>query len=100
MGSGVNPSDIVAVEDFSKSTLSELVAHLEKSTQFEHLVYREAELDAVWSITGFYLGSERNAAGRERLERVHEAAHEAHDLVGARKPQDAASVLRRLLQTL
>ncbi len=100
MGSVVNPSDIVAVEDFSKSTLSEIVAYLERSTNFEHLVYREAELDAVWSITGFYLGSERNPPRRLELERVHQAAHQAHDLVGARKPRDAAAVLRRLIQTL
>ena len=96
----MNPSNIVAVEDFSKSTLSEIAAYLEKSTEFEHLVYREAELDAVWSITGFYLGSERHAPRREELERVHEAAHQAHDLVGARRPRDAAAVLRRLIQSL
>jgi len=100
VGDGVNPADIVAVEDFSRSTLNEMVAHLERSTKFEHFVYREAELDALWSITGFYLGVERNPPRREQLERMHAAAHQAHDLVGARRPQDAAAVLRRLLQTL
>jgi hypothetical protein len=100
VGSGVNPADIVAVEDFSKSTLNEIVAHLERSTEFEHLVYREAELDALWSITGFYLGAERDPSRREQLESVRAAAHRAHDLVGARRPRDAAAVLRRLLQTL
>jgi hypothetical protein len=54
----------------------------------------------VWSITGFYLGSERNPVQRERLQRVHAAAHQAHDLVGARRPHDAASALRRLIETL
>jgi len=31
---------------------------MEASTDFEHLVYREAELDAIWSITGFFLVNE------------------------------------------
>ena len=84
---------MVAVRDFSPETLGAIAAHLEVSTDFEHLVYREAELDAVWSLTGFALRQGDDAA----LARLHETSHRAHDLVGEGRPQDAAAVLRSLL---
>jgi hypothetical protein len=73
--------------------LKSVVAHLEASTDFEHLVYREAELDVIWSITGFLLRYDPDPA----MARLHEIAHAAHDLVADRRPQDAAAVLRRFL---
>ena len=57
----LNPAHIVTVNDFSEETLRELIAALEVSTEFEHLIYRESELDAVWSIAGFALKDEPNA---------------------------------------
>src|SRR5438309_2560009 len=54
----VNPDHIVSVKDFSSDTLRNVIAHLKASTSFEHLVYREAELDAIWTITGFFLANE------------------------------------------
>src|SRR5690349_20045510 len=81
-----NPAHIVTVQDFSPETISRIVAHLEVSTDFEHLVYREAELDALWSITGFF-------AGDEIATRVHAGAERAHDLVAERRAADAAGVL-------
>jgi len=72
-----DPWHIVSVSDFSRETLQRIVAHLEVSTQFEHLVYREAELDAIWSITGLFLKSERDSDQRDIVERLHKAAHEA-----------------------
>ena len=89
----VNPAHIVTVRDFSPETLQDIAAHLEVSTDFEHLVYREAELDAIWSITGFALYQRPDAA----VARLHEGAHRAHDLVGEGRPRDAAVILRTFL---
>lgn len=93
----VNPAHIVTVRDFSSETLRSIAAHLDVSTDFEHLVYREAELDAIWSITGFFLAQQRDAAGREAVARLHEGAHRAHDLVGEGRPREAAVLLRTFL---
>jgi len=93
----VNPAHIVTVCDFSPDTLKVIAAHLEVSTDFEHLVYREAELDAIWSITGFFLAERPDPAQREALMRLHEGAHRAHDLVGEGRPREAAVVLRTFL---
>jgi len=92
-----NPKHIVTVRDFSAATLRELIAALEASSEFEHLVYRESELDAVWSISGFALKDEPNAMRRDAIARVRDTAHIAHDLVADRRPREAADKLRNLL---
>jgi hypothetical protein len=93
----LNPAHIVPVTDFSPETLRNVIAHLEISTDFDHLVYREAELDAIWSITGFVLGNEPSLTKRGHAARLHEVAHVAHDLVADRRPAEAAAVLRSFL---
>jgi hypothetical protein len=90
----INPAHIVPVIDFSRDTLRSIVAHLEVSTDFEHLVYREAELDAVWSITGFFLVNEPESARFDAVNSLHASAHQAHDLIAACRPREAADVLR------
>ena len=95
--SEVNPDHIVPVTNFSADTLWSIIAHMEVSTDFEHLVYREAELDAIWSITGFYLVNEPKSNQREAVGRLHAGVHKAHDLVADRRPAEAAVVLRNLL---
>jgi hypothetical protein len=104
----VNPAHIVAVRDFSAATLAAIAAQLEASTDFEHLVYREAELDAIWSITGFFSEQARVGqapegpsrippANQEFAARLHAAAHRAHDLVAQCRPREAAALLRKFL---
>lgn len=95
-GATVNPGHIVTVRDLSPETLRTVIAHLEVSTDFEHLVYREAELDAIWSITEFLLGNSNSHDG-EKVERLHAEIHRAHDLVAARRPDAAAALLRTFL---
>ncbi len=93
----LNPAHIVPVTDFSPATLRNLIAHLEASISFEHLVYRESELDAIWSITGFLLKNEPDSKEHEAAAKLHEIAQVAHDLVADRRPQEAAAVLRSFL---
>ncbi|HXP86492.1 MAG TPA: hypothetical protein VN841_17315 [Bryobacteraceae bacterium] len=93
----LNPAHIVPVTDFSSETLRNVIAHLEISTDFDHLVYREAELDAIWSITGFVLQNEPNLPKRGDIAELHRVAHMAHDLVADRRPAEAAAVLRSFL---
>ena len=90
----VDPEHIVPVSDFSTVTLQSIIALLEVSTMFEHMVYREAELDAIWSITAFFLAEEKNSEQFEFVKRLHIAAHEAHDLVAEGRAAEAATLLR------
>ena len=89
----VNPGHIVSVQDFSSDTLRNIIAHLRASSSFEHLVYREAELDAIWTITGFFVANEPASSTRDEVNRLHAGAHKAHDLVAERRPGAAAKVL-------
>ena len=93
----LNPDHIVTVTDFSAATLRSIIAYLEVSTDFEHMVYRESELDAIWSITGFVLKYEPDSKRRESTARLHEIAHKAHDLVAELRPREAAGILRSFL---
>jgi hypothetical protein len=95
--SEVNPAHIVPVTNFSADTLWSIIAHMEVSTDFEHLVYREAELDAIWSITEFFLVNEPHSNQLEAVRRLHAGVHKAHDLVADRRPAEAAVVLRSFL---
>jgi len=92
-----DPAHIVTVSDFSLETIRRIVSQLEVSTDFEHLVYREAELDALWSITAFFAGRERDVNRREAVTRLHAGVEKAHDLVASRHPGEAAVVLRGFL---
>jgi hypothetical protein len=85
---------MVTVIDFEPETLSAILAHIGVSTAFEHFVYREAELDAVWSLTDFYMQTERDAAAREAAAVLHRAVHRAHDFIGENRPLEAMECLR------
>jgi hypothetical protein len=89
----VNPAHVVRVRDFSPDTLRSIIDHLNVSTDFEHLVYREAELDALWTITGFFLANEPDSGRREAVQDLHACVHRAHDLVADRRPAAAAILL-------
>jgi hypothetical protein len=93
----VDPARIVSVKDFSPDTLRNIIAHLKASTSFEHLVYREAELDAIYTITAFFLSNEPASSLRDEVKRLHAGAHKAHDLVADRRPGAAATVLEGFL---
>ena len=93
----VDPGHIVSVRDFSPETLRSVIAHLEVSTDFDHLVYREAELDAIWTITGYFLVNEPHSNERDSVRRLHVGVHQAHDFVAASRPDAAAEVLRAFL---
>ena len=92
-----NPAHIVSVTSYSPATLRDIIAHLEVSTEFDHLVYREAELDAIWSATGFDLQTGPSHPQRDEIARLHEVAHRAHDLVADHRPREAADLLRAIL---
>jgi hypothetical protein len=92
----IDPDHIVLIVDFSQDTLRNVIAHLEVSTGFDHLIYREAELDAIWTLTSLRAirTSDPDAQAAAQL---HAAVQTAHDLVAANRPQAAADILRNFL---
>jgi hypothetical protein len=90
----VKPGHIVTVTDFSPDTLRSVVAHLEVSTRFEHFVFREAELGALWSLTGFELAGKLAPEKRDAVMRLRDAVLQAYDLLGRKRPLEAMRSLR------
>ena len=93
----MNPAHMVVVVDFSLETLRQIADHIAASTRFEHFIYREAELDAIWSLTGFAIRSERDPVKRNQVELLRRVTHRAHDLIGEQKPGQALDALDSLL---
>lgn len=87
-----DPLDVVRVEDLAPATVEAVIARLHSSTDFNHLVYREAELDALWSLAD--MAARRSEPHAERLV---ELLWSAHDLVGEGRPDAAAMELRQVL---
>lgn len=98
----MDPTRIVTIQDYTPATLQAVIAQLECSTSVDHFVYRESELDALWSLLEVALRTARHqrAPGAElaRLERLFQAVREAHDLVAAEAPMAAAACLREVVQ--
>lgn len=97
----VDPQRMVIVEEVSAPTLVALIAHLEVSVAFDHLVYREAELDALWCLVELAekeaVRSGGDAAERARLQALLAGVRDAHDRVRDDRTADAADRLRGLL---
>jgi hypothetical protein len=94
VGEAVRPENIVAVADFSPETLRSVLAHLEVSTAFEHFIFREAELGAIWSLTGFALAGRLEPEKREAVMRLRNAVLQAYDLLGRKRPLEAIQSLQ------
>ena len=82
----MNADDIHLIEDYSSQTLRELIGRVDKSSTFEHMIYREAELDEVWRL----LDNDIVAAARQgwntrevqNLVALRALIVEAHDFIG------------------
>src|SRR5262245_37070952 len=98
----MDPTRIVPIQDYSPATLRAVVAQLEGSTSLDHLVYRESELDALWSLLERELRRARQDGESEphlqELRTLFDAAQAAHDLVGADDPAAAARRLRDVVE--
>jgi hypothetical protein len=95
LGAGADPWRIIDVLSLDVETVRRLVAQIEVSSRAEHLVYRESELDALWTLADMAL--RRGEAGaREWVDLLWEA----HDHVGDGEPTKALDALARLLDTL
>jgi len=90
----LDPAHIVRVMDCSPETLAAILQQFEISTTFEHFVHREAELDAIWSLTDFLLRFGTDSGARAAIAELHRAVHRAHDLLGRQRITEAMESLR------
>jgi hypothetical protein len=100
--------DDEVVDDLLPSTIEGVARRLRKSRGFVQLVYRESELDALWSLADLAVGKAAEhdppeqagplgveGAGQEDRRQLRDLIHEAHDLAAASHPAEAAELLSR-----
>jgi hypothetical protein len=88
---GVNPEEPTAIERLDAPTVGRVIALIQRSRETEELVYREAEIDALWSLADVAAWS-----GRAAAESALVLLWEAHEAVGHARPDDAVDALERL----
>ncbi|MBO0688919.1 MAG: hypothetical protein J2P40_05005 [Candidatus Dormibacteraeota bacterium] len=88
-----DPSQPLAIRELDAATVASVIQYLGASSRPEHLVYRESELDALWTLADMATRSPGSGAGPlgwlDRLWR-------AHDLIGEGRCAEAAAELERL----
>lgn len=89
-------SRIHQVERLDRATVGAVAARVAEAVSFEDLIYRESELDALWSLADIAAGSE----AREPWVRLRELLGRAHDHVPEGEVADAARVLREVCALL
>lgn len=94
--------DIYIIEDYSPHTLAQLIERVEKSNAFEHMIYRESELDEVWRLLDGDIAmaarSGANSAQVQRLTALRALIIEAHDFIG--NSSNTAAARNRLLKAV
>lgn len=100
--------DDEVVSDLLPATIEGIARRLRSSRGFVQLVYRESELDALWSLADLAVGKAAEhdppegagplgveGAGPEDRRQLRDLIHEAHDLVAASRTNEAADLLTR-----
>ncbi|MBO0887306.1 MAG: hypothetical protein J2O39_10475 [Acidimicrobiales bacterium] len=90
-GSGANPEEPTAIERLDAATVGRVISLVERSSETEELVYREAEIDALWS-----LADVASWSGKAAAESAVVLLWEAHEAVGHDRPKEALDALKRL----
>jgi hypothetical protein len=98
--------DDEVVSDLLPTTIEGVARRLRNSRGFVQLVYRESELDALWSLADLAVGKAAEhdpppaagplgleGAGPEDRLQLRALIHEAHDLAAASHPAEAADLL-------
>jgi len=94
----IDLSEMIAIDDFSNDTLIALADRLERSTTFQELLVREAELDEIYRRVETALidaTSANDSHSITGLQQLFQRVWEAHDLAAEGEPLEAARRLRQ-----
>lgn len=85
---------IYPVEELTAGVMREVADRVAVAVSFADLIYRESEIDALWSLADVEARS--SARGAELRDRIGQA----HDLVPEGKCEEAAEILRKAAELL
>ncbi|WP_017934581.1 hypothetical protein [Nocardioides sp. Iso805N] len=90
---------IYQVTELAPATLLEIAERLDEATSFEDQIYRESEIDALWTLVDIQVRQAELAgdpSGLARWRSLHSRLWEAHDLIPDGRCPEAAAILREL----
>jgi hypothetical protein len=90
-----DPLDVVRVEELTPQTVQQVIDRLQASRDFDHLVYRESEVDALWSLAD--MAVRRLEPNAQTLLDLLWAAHER---IGDGDRERAVAALRGVVDAL
>lgn len=91
------------VTELAPSTLLEIAARLDQATSFADQIYRESEIDALWTLVDIQLrdaGLADDDVALDRWQSLHSRLWVAHDLIPDGRCAEAAVILRELAAAL
>lgn len=96
----MNPDNLYAIDDYTETTLNELIERINISTTLEQLIYRECELDEVWRLLdgAVAIAKKEEPAAVEKLATLRGFIHDAHDKIG--DDMDTAAAVQLLQQAV
>ena len=96
----MNADNLYAIDDYSVTTLRELIERIKISSTLEQLIYRECELDEVWRLLDGELdiAKKEEPAAVEALTALRDCIHTAHDKIG--DDMDTISAVEVLQQAI
>lgn len=85
--------EINDIDDWSQITIWALIDRIQRSSGFEHAVYRETELDELWRILDIAsaVAVREGDENAEKLLTLKAVAMRAHDLIGVNEDLLAAA---------
>ena len=88
----MNVDILFAIDDYTESTLNDLIARISSSSTLEQLIYRECELDEVWRLLdgSVEIAKKEQPAAVTRLNNARTLIHDAHDEIGDNMDTHAA----------
>lgn len=93
----LDPGRPIEIRELDSATVRNVIAYLKACTRPEHFVYRESELDALWSLADMAVrGGVAQPDGRYLLELLWRA----HDSVGGGQKVEAVQALDEALAIL
>ncbi|MFN0070758.1 MAG: hypothetical protein ACKVVP_04610 [Chloroflexota bacterium] len=96
----IDLTQMISIDDFSNDTLIALADRLEKSTSFQELLVREAELDEIYRRVETALidaTSQDDKYSASGLQQLFQRVWEAHDLAAEGEPLEAARRIRQAM---
>ncbi|HUY05795.1 MAG TPA: hypothetical protein VMU99_00850 [Acidimicrobiales bacterium] len=100
--------DAIAIEALTSETIRQIARRLNQTRSFEEFVYRESEMDALFSLADIAISTSResehpvlaNNVPLARLRQLRELIFEAHDATHDNEVDTACELLERAAQLL